>query len=506
MRLTHFILAALLLPACLAPEKSKDPKVIELPNRFPRPEVEPPPVAPPPRPGFVTPEAFEDRLVIDSNALSTQNALDAFYINGCDRYNNGEEIVELKSAIDKALNMLSTATRPAKSVGIGPGCIFRISQDDFNLNDDKLDLIAGRGMFTIVPDTTRAQIIRANLNRRVTWMYLDDFIVTAFENDILVQNDGNTYRAIVRQPKFEDDFWSQELGGESLQDQYDQERALAGCTVTDKIAYGKGRCFSHVEGVNGLINVAYDSSSANPVSVSQTPFLLEVALADSNRGEIYGRLAATNRIYVPAGAEMFYPLPNGFPGVRAQNGVGVGVGFAPLTLVQHAALGLLNIDQQIYHGSCVGCHIDGSQGYEEAAWQIINARGSSFNEEEKLRSDVFMGDTPIRQHLREYDEQYQQAMTYIGQFPGQRDPMNARGIEPLRDGLRPLEMASKLGLTVEQYQDCLESSEVSASDLAGHIQGANLTLSVVAERDPATGANAFDTVIRECNLWRDREI
>ena len=513
--LIYLALGALLLPGCLKSTKKTPPTVVEIPERrYERPEVEPPPLGPQ-RPDFITRDAFEDRLVIDSGSLGGQEQIDTFYANGCDRFNAGEEIAGIKQALDKSLNMLSTDSRRAKTVAVGNGsCIFRIDQSDFNLSDEKLAMVIRRSLFRVESRTTRGDIVKFNLlegrpvdsplrELGVTWLFVDDFILTAFESDVLTNWDGDTYRTLVEQPLYDIDFWAQELGGEQLQDLFDREEALAGCTVTDKIAYGKGRCFAHVEGVNGLINVARDSSLNAPVSVNQTPFLIEVALAASNGG--YQRQPATNNIYQDDASETFYALPNGCPGLRLSAN-GLGVGFAPADIVHHP--NLQNIDSQIYFGLCTNCH-DGAKGYEEAAYRIVYAPASPFNEVEKNLADVFYKDTAIRQHLREYNEEFRECTDFIGEFPGQPDPLSARGVLPLRDGQTVEELAGKFMEPPEQYIDCLAATQQSAGDLGGHLQGSNLSLATVAQRaDPVnrTGPNAYDNAIRECNYWVNKEI
>jgi hypothetical protein len=493
------------MSACLGPSKTKEPPVIKVP-RFEAPKEPPPPLAPA-IPGFVRQDAFEERVAIDSGSLPQLQAEDTFYINACDRFNAGEEVVQLKQVTDLALNRLSTATRKETSTAVGNAkCIFRVDQSEFNISDRKLDLLNQRGMFVTVSQTTRGDIIKANLQKEVTWYFLDDLIVTAFEADVLTNWGGDTYRNFVEQPLLAVDFWAQELGGEQLQDLFDRQEALSGCTVTDKIAYGKGRCFAHVEGVNGLINIARDSSLNNPVSVNQSPFIPEVALANSGRGSIsYDRFPFNPAVvFVHAASEVFYPLPNGCAGVRLEDGAGVGAGFAPADIVLHGDL--RNIDSQIRGGICLDCHREGkSQGYEEAAYNLVNAAGSPFNEDDKLRAEVFMSDTRIRQHLREFNGEMAECHAFAGALPG---AFTNRGVFPLRDGLTPREMSGKLMVPEDEYLDCLAGANQSAGDLGGHLQGSNLSLAVIAQRTgpDRTGPNAYDNIIRECNYWINREI
>ena len=526
--LIYLSLSLLLLPGCLAKSKKTPPNVIEIPGReYEEPDREPPPLGPQ-RPNFVGRDAFEDRLVIDSGSLDGAQQVDTFYANGCDRYNNGEEVIGVKKALDFALNMLSTDSRKAKTTTTGNAdCIFRIDQSDFNLSDEKLAMVIRRSLFRVESRTTRGDIIKFNILQErqpieitneygqrqiipnpvkelgITWLFVDDFIITAMESDILTNWDGDTYRTLVEQPLYDVDFWAQELGGEQLQDLFDRQEALAGCTVTDKIAYGKGRCFAHVEGVNGLINVARDSSNNNPVSVQQTPFLIEVALASSDGG--FQRQPATNNVYNDAASETFYALPNGCPGLRLSAN-GIGVGFAPLDIVHHPDL--RNIDNQIYFGLCTNCH-DGSKGYEEAGYGIVFAPASPFNEIEKNLAAVFYKDTAIRQHLREYNEEFRECTAYFDIGVGEPDPLSVRGILPLKDGQTVGELAGKFMEPPEQYTGCLAATQQSAGDLGGHLRGSNLSLATVAQReDPVnrTGPNAYDNAIRECNYWQNREI
>lgn len=507
--------------------QSKDePQKVQI--RYEIPSQPPPPVRPPPRPGFITGDAFEDLLVVDAQSLGTQDGENAFYLNGCDRFNLGEEMTELKQAIDKGINMLSTERFIQRSVQVGP-CAFRIDQDDYGISDRELGLIAANGLFTIVSQSIRGQTIQAYLQKEVTWMFADDFVISAFEADQLTSRNCDIYCDIVEQRWDRAGFLAQE-GIADLQAEYDNEDVLLLGTNESPIAFG-GRIIEFYEGDNGVIASANDSSLANPVSITANPFTLEAALAQGpgmrsyyywSEGDVwasedefsftppknspkyaeeysfYERLPVTEKIFFPVAREYIYSLPNGLQGFRLESAVnGLAASAAPADVVQDNRNNIGGLDRVIRIGSCSGCHSRGPVGAIDEIGDFI-ARTINFNQVEKDRGQIFFNQVQTQRTLDRIAEAHLRAQEQTGSNARGRDPLNGRLIIEGRLPYDAEKAAAKFMMTVEEYRECIESSLILQQNLGAHLENNSTVLQVLAAEQA--------TVVAECRLFREIEI
>jgi hypothetical protein len=492
MKLTYVILFALFLPGCLGPGQETRER-IKAP-RFELPGETPPPVGPPPRPGFVTFDAFEDRLTLDAQALSDEDANNAFYLVGCDRANINEELADYKKGVDKGINSLSTEVFIEPSIKIGNAdCIFRIDQTDYGLSNDELIKVAARNPLNVISDTTRGDTLKFYLQKETTWAYADAFFLTAYEGDQLTNANCDTYCDIVEQEILFQDFLADE--GINLQLEFDLGRAQCGGSNQSPIALGKSRLFCHVEGDNGWFSIAYDSSLAAPDSIQENPFTIEAVLSDPDLGPY--RTLRSDKVFAFQAQEIIGTLRNGLQLFRLQGNDRVAASAAPADVVQNTQAVNAGLEGVIRLAACQGCHAAGPEGYRDELNPHINQR-SNFNEEEKLLANVFYRDALIQQALNEIKDRHRRALAQLDIDSSRPDPFNGRLLVPLRNFVSAPEAAAKLFLTPAQYQACLAGSQLAAQTLGAHLTGGSTSLQVFAD--------SFDDVIRECNLFRDNEL
>jgi hypothetical protein len=481
-----------LISGCVKPPEEEVAKRVQA-REFERPVVEPPPILPPPLPGFVSFDSFEDTLVIDAQTLSSQDALNAFYLIGCDRFNINEELSEFRRGVDKGINSLSTERFIKPTVQIGnSGCIFRIDQSDYDISDSELEMIARRNPFNVISETTRGDTIKFYLQKETTWAFADAFFLTAFEGDVITAFNGDTYRNIIEQPRLDVDFFANE--GINVQDEFNFERARAGGTNDSPIAFGS-RLFYHVEAENGWMHVSHDSSLAVPDSINENPFLIEIALAqnpDYSTNEL-----RTPKLFTFQARETLYTLPNGLTGVRLSDNGGLAVGAAPADVVVDNRSDIAGLEPVIRLAACLDCHAKGSIGYTDELREHVGRR-SNFNEEEKLLASIFFNDTNNQQAFRETDENLARALAQLNIDSLARDPLNARLVTPSRKPYDVRKASAKFFLTPGQYQDCLRGGNIIAQNLGAHLTGDRTTLQVLADN--------FQQVIIECNLFKDLEL
>ena len=484
------LVLALLVAGCQQPSKDVVTERVEA-RRFPKPPDRPDPVPEPPRPGFINFDNFEQTLSVDAENLPTQDALNAFYLVGCERFNIDEEMDQFALGVDRGINQLSTERFIRRTVPVGP-CVFRIDQDDYGISNEELALIASRALFPVVSNTTRGNTIKFYLQKEITWMFASDFFCTAFECDVLTDHQGTTYRDIIEQPELDIDFFANE--GVNLQQSFDEQDGIStGGTNDSPIAFGS-RIFIHVEADNGWMHVANDSSLAQPASINETPFFLEQALANSDPD--YGRILRTDKIFPFVARETLYSLPNGLQGVRLSDGI-QGVSAAPANVVQDNRADIDGLEPVIRLGHCFDCHSKGSIGYTDELNQHINSR-SNFNEDEKLLADIFFRDAVNQQAFRETDEALGRALEQVGLVNALRDPLNRRIMTPMRKPWSIEEAAALFFMTPDQYRACLSGGNDIAQNLGAHLNGAEVNLQVLHDN--------FQQVIQECNLFQNIEL
>lgn len=483
------LILAVLIGACQKPDKEVTVDRVEA-RQFPKPPERPRPIPEPPRPGFITFDSFEQTLSEDAENLSSQDALNAFYLVGCERFNIDEEMEQFTQGVDKGINQLSTERFLRRTTPVGP-CVFRIDQDDYAISNEELELIASRALFPVVSNTTRGNTIKFYLQKEITWLFASDFFCTAFECDVLTDHQGTTYRALVAQPDLDIDFFAQE--GIDVQAAFDAQEITTGGTNDSPIAFGS-RLFWHAEGDNGWIHVANDTSLAEPGSINETPFFIEQALASSD--SVYGRLPLTDKIFPFVARETFYSLPNGLQGVRLSDGV-QGLSAAPANVVQDNRADIDGLEPVIRLGHCFDCHSKGSIGYTDELNRHINSR-SNFNEDEKLIANIFFRDVLNQQSFRETDEALARALDQVGIRNVLRDPLNRRLMTPMRKPWDVNEASALFFMTPDQYRDCLSGGNDIAQNLGAHLTGDQATLQVLHDN--------FQQVIQECNLFQNIEL
>lgn len=483
------LLAAAAIAGCV-PGPETTTERVETQFRIPR--QPPPPVRPPPRPGFISFDAFEDSLVLDAQSLSQNDAANTFYLVSCDRLNLNEELRELKLGVDKGINMLSTERFIEPSVAVGPsGCINRIDQTDYGISDAELDMIAARGLFTVVSNTIRGDTIKFFLRRNVTWMFADDFFLTSFEGDVLTDFGCNTYCTIVGQATDRDLFLAQE-GIFSLQAEYDNEDVLVAGTNDSPIAFGS-RLFVTLESDNGFLSFSEDSSLAEPDSINTNPFTPEMVNAGSSRSQ-------SGKVFTPQAREYIGVLENGLQLFRLEDANNdTALSAAPANVVFDNRSDTSGLEPVIRLAACSGCHAKGSIGYVDEIADFI-ARGSSFDAREKELSRIFNKPVLVGQALNRIDQGQAVALGQLGISPRDRDPFNARLITPIRRPFNSVKASVRFFLTDQQYRDCLSSGDAIAQNLGAHLgppQNAT-TLQVLSDN--------FQAVIDECGLFQEDEL
>lgn len=510
--LGHAIALALLVSGCLQPSERKRPDPVRVDVRYKPPGRQPPPIQPPSLPGFYALDVLQDTVITDLNGITSNiEREDTRFADGCDRYNSDEELEEFKRGFDKALNHLSTEIDPEPSVAIGAaGCIFRYQLSDYGIDLYEYQLLEDRtvlqeprigcsidevrggyctGQLTNI--TTRGLTIQALTQTLRPVLNADDIITAAFESDQLTDHGGTTYYEIIEQQFRRVDFLANE--GIDIQEQFDDRTATFGGVNDSGVARGS-RLIINLESINGRTRYSEDSSNVDPDNINNSPFI-DAATQALRDGDVV-RIDRSDKEFNAVAREYIGDLPNGCNWYRIEDAANdLGVSVVPITVASSGRHDFANIDSQIRPGMCMDCHENSIQPWTDTLSRHI-ANTAAFLSDEKTIATDFIVPIRINQYQRSVASSYaRRCLQPLGIDPGDRDPTNARLLNPFRDEVTVREAAGKFRLTPQQYLACLEGSQIGPALLGSHLNGGTVALNDFAE--------AYPIVIEECNLNED---
>ena len=503
---------AILATGCLKPEERKRRDPVRVDVRYRLPANEPPPIRPPALPGFYGLDVLQDTVITDLNGIASNiEREDTRYADACDRYNADEELAEFKRGFDKALNHLSTEIDPVPSVAIGAaGCVFRYRLSDYGIDLYEYQLLEDRtalqeprigcsieeirggyctGQLTNI--TTRGLTIQALTQTLRPVLNADDIVTAAFETDQITAAGGTTYYEIIEQQVRRLDFLANE--NIDIQRQFDDRTATFGGVNDSGVAHG-GRLIINLESINGRTRYSLDSSNVDSDNINNNPFPPE-ATTSLRDGDVV-RIDRSDKEFGDVAREYIGDLPNGCNWFRIEDAANdLAVDVVPINVASSGRHDFAGIDSQIRPGMCMDCHENSIQPWTDTLSRHI-ANTAAFVSDEKTIATDFINPTRINQYQRSVANSYaRRCLQPLGIDPGDRDPTNARLLNPFRDEMTVREAAGKFRLTPQQYLACLEGSQIGPALLGSHLSGGTVSLNDFAE--------AYPIVIEECNLNED---
>ena len=196
------MLCIVLVFASCGNEKKGETQIVEVdrPIFVPvPPDREPPPVRPPPRPGFIALDALENAMSLDLRSLSgDQERLETRYLIGCNFSNQNRDTDDFQQGVDLALNRLSSEIALVNTTPIGSSdCIYRLNLNDFTLTFSDWILLEDNAILDFVTKSIRGQELQFLTRTRKPYLFAQDAL-SARRADSL---DSRVYVGGVSQPR-----------------------------------------------------------------------------------------------------------------------------------------------------------------------------------------------------------------------------------------------------------------------------------------------------------------
>lgn len=483
-----YYLIFLLLLSCGGPSGERAEDTFEAPP----PEKPLPPIKPPARPGFVSPEMVVDIALLDAQSLDTsEERKDARYLNACDRYNAGEDMEEIAIGLRDGLNGL-TQERGASPTAIGPGgCLFRIGLFDYKIDRVKWKkFIEPNLLLPFIGDeekpSIRLQTLQFLTQTKLPVAYADDFLVTAYENDAATNKDCEVYCNLLDLPRNFNDFMLQQ--GVDTQLEYDLERVQNAGIGESPLSVRKDRLIELFKSNDGHCMTTLDSDLAAEQSMLENSFTLEAANA--------GGVVRSDKIFTADAREVLCPLRSGSY-IHWLNGAdGIVQMEAPTSVVRNVHPE--TVDGIIRPGDCTACHRPGQMAKEltdELGLHI--ATDDNYDSEEQNIGRIFYDSTKMQANFGTINRNHQAYHNSIGNFKGV-DHITQTIMWPFRRRYDAVKVAGKVGMEVRDFLNALTGARESSQKLGILLTGGTVSA--------GTFFKNFPVLVEELNLFEDEDL
>ena len=469
-------------------EHSAPPPVIN----FPPPDIDPPPVRPPPRPGFYNLDLVENSMLLDAQNLigGINEREDTRYFVGCNRHNIGSDLDLVRQAVDLGLNRLSNERFLATTTPITPAnCIFRIDLTDFGITKEKWELLEDNTVLDFESETVRNQNLQFLLNTRKPYVFFEELIVL-FEGDEVTDNNGDIYYTFTEQALDTATFLADE--GVVVQDAIDDQTALFSGFSQSIIALGKSRLigiFEQEGAAGGYCMSTFDTALGQGTDLFETPFIAELVTENG--------VLISDKILDFQAQEHICFLNNGLVGkYRLNNAANFQFEVEAPTNIVINRDNPVGTDASIRIMDCNRCH------YSNVAIPVTDSIGehirnnSAFDQDEKLRGEIFFNYTRVAAILDEINRRNGQALQELG-ITAVDDPITST-MAPFRAEMDLEQVASYTFLTPDEFRERLRGTAVSSQVFGNLLTGNKVSLDTLNSN--------FETLVDELNLFQDIEL
>jgi hypothetical protein len=486
------MLCIVLVFASCGNEKKGETQIVEVdrPIFVPvPPDREPPPVRPPPRPGFIALDALENAMSLDLRSLSgDQERLETRYLIGCNFSNQNRDTDDFQQGVDLALNRLSSEIALVNTTPIGSSdCIYRLNLNDFTLTFSDWILLEDNAILDFVTKSIRGQELQFLTRTRKPYLFAQDALCVAFNCDAIVEQ-GSFYYKLTGQANNTDDFFFQ--NGIVQQREVDAERALFAGFSQSQIALGKTRLIQVMEqragGTGSICMTTYDTALGGD-DLFINPFTLQQTQAQG--------ILRSRKLFAHDAQEHICTLPNGLTSWRLNNANDDAETVAPTNIVTN--LEEFRIDPAIRLGSCGRCHYNVIIPFADQLGRFIESN-SNFDALEKDLGRVFFGrQDRLQGELDNMNRINSQSLQELG-INAAEDPISTVLYDDIRKEMDITQVAAFSFITVDEFRARLQGSTISSQVFGNLLGGGTVSL--------ATLQGNFAVLVDELGLFDDEDL
>lgn len=478
-----FVLLALCSVGQFVACKKDNPKVVyrEIPPPIPSGTVPPVP-NPPPRPGFVDNDVFENDFLVSVVDVGEFDREFTRSIDACDTLNEGGDLSVAINAIDKTLNSISKETELVRTVGVGEqDCIRMFDLRDYGLTREDWRTIERADPWNIVSQTARGQLLIQLTQTLKPWLHAKNFLEVA--------NSAEVYYEILEVPDNLNEFENEFLGCDFQEDfdNADKDLSLHGIS-NSQIALQKLRLFQRADCAEGFVWKTFDTDlndadvfvgNINLRNLFEAPFPIE-----ANQLRTF---AATAHEYIAL-------RENGTLLFALFAATGERQNAAPLTTVQDTRAVGKSLPGEIQNPrSCYSCHNTATiEKRDEVLTRVLS--NDDYNNEERERASAYFN--PVKHVFFAQDQQeYCSNIADIGTSCADIDTINQQ-TDDYRLEWDLDQLAAFFRKKPAEMADCVRSSAGGNAKIGQILVG-----STVAFQDILL---AKDDLIADCSLFNDQ--